>query len=73
MPLNWTASDFEMTVLEGFYDLSKILETSTSRLDEKLIFQRTNAVGQLGASSPPPLSEPQFARRSTSSTTGAEA
>ena len=65
MRLNWIASDFEMIVLEGFYDLSKFLETSTRRLDEKHIFQWTNAEGKLGASYPLPLSDPQFARRST--------
>ena len=47
MRLNWIASDFEMIVLEGFYDLSKFLETSTRCLDEKHIFQRTNAERQL--------------------------
>ena len=34
LPLNWTDSDFEMSVLEGFYDLSKFLETSTSSMDK---------------------------------------
>ena len=33
-PLNRAASKFGSTVLEGFCDLSKILETSTSHIDK---------------------------------------
>ena len=36
VPLNWETSNFEMTVLEGFYDLSKFLETSIRHLDKVL-------------------------------------
>ena len=32
VPLNREASNFGSTVLEGFYELSKILETSTSHI-----------------------------------------
>ena len=32
VPLNREASNFGSTVLEGFYELSKILETSTSTI-----------------------------------------
>ena len=39
MPLNWETSNFEMTVLEGFYELSKFLETSTRHMNEKLEYQ----------------------------------
>ena len=34
VPLNWKFSNFGTTVLEGFYDLPKFLETSISHMDK---------------------------------------
>ena len=48
VPLNWETSNFEMTVLEGFYDLSKFLETSISSLD-KLCVHRISGPSVIGA------------------------
>ena len=39
VPLNWETSNFEMTVLEGFYDLSKFLETSTRHMNKDIKYQ----------------------------------